>query len=72
MDSRTLTFIQLHLCTVGQVSPIQEIHLPTPNLTNPEFIECELTMPLVGQKINTTFDNGSLGSPIDEERSEMR
>lgn len=23
-------------------------------------------------KLNTTFDNGSLGSPIDEERSEMR
>lgn len=23
-------------------------------------------------KINTTFDNGSLGSPIDEERSETR
>ncbi len=30
------------------------------------FIDCEVS------KLYTTFSNGSLGSPIDEERSEMR
>ena len=28
--------------------------------------------PLMVRKINTTFNNGSLGSRIDEERSELR
>ena len=28
--------------------------------------------PSLANKYNTTFDNGSLGSPIDEERSETR
>ena len=44
------------------------IHFIT-NYTNTSHIECSV---LRDAKSNTTFNNGSLGSRIDEERSEMR
>ena len=39
---------------------------------NPSKLFLHLALPVLIQTIVTTFNNGSLGSGIDEERSEMR
>ncbi len=40
-------------------------------ITNTELMDVVVNLSFDRNK-NTTFDNGSLGSPIDEERSETR